>query len=110
MAVNYPFGDVATATLAASGAQTLTITSQETFVSTPAALSASFTLTVAVGSQVKAGAKLHFTVLTTATETVTFAGSLKAPAVQGAAGKTWSQSFAFNGTNFYPCGAKIQVD
>ena len=50
------------------------------------------------------------TVKTTSTETTTFVGAIVAPVVTGVAGKTWSQAFIYNGTNFYPCGAKIQVD
>ena len=30
--------------------------------------------------------------------------------VTGAAGKTWCQSFWYDGTVFLPCGAKIQID
>jgi hypothetical protein len=53
---------------------------------------------------------LHIKVKTTATETFTFGTGIDAPTVTGVAGKTWCQSFWFDGTVFLPSGAKIQID
>jgi hypothetical protein len=73
-------------------------------------LTGNATLTVTADPELKAGARLSLVIKTTATETFTFAGDIFAPVVTGVAGKTWAQAFVYNGTDFYPCGAKIQVD
>ena len=73
-------------------------------------LTAAATISVSASSNLKAGAMLIVEIKTTATEVTTFAGNIVAPTVTGVAGKTWSQAFIYNGTNFYPCGTKQQVD
>ena len=73
-------------------------------------LTAAATLSLTASSNLKAGAILLVAVKTTSTEVTTFAGSVVAPAVTGVAGKTWTQAFLYNGTNFYPMGVKQQVD
>jgi hypothetical protein len=110
MAVNYPFGEVATLTIAATGTTAATISSQETVVSTLTTLTGNGTLDLTISSEVKAGAKLHIKLKTTATETFTFGTGIDAPTVTGVAGKTWTQSFFYDGTVFLPSGAKIQID
>jgi hypothetical protein len=105
----YPFGAAQDVTIAATGETAITIidTAYNSVIPT---LTGNATLTVTKGSQLRAGAKLSLVIKTTATETFTFAGDIVAPVVTGVAGKTWAQAFVFNGTKFYPAGAKIQVD
>lgn len=110
MAVKYPFGAADTLTIAATGTTAATITNQETYVSTLPTLTGNATLDLTIDSEVIAGAKLHLKVKTTATETFTFGTGIDAPTVTGVAGKTWCQSFWYDGTTFLPCGAKIQID
>lgn len=107
--IKFPFGDAQDITIAATGATAVTVidTAYNSVIPT---LTGNATLTVTAGSQLKAGARISLVVKTTATETFTFAGDIVAPLVTGVAGKTWSQSFYYNGTKFYPAGAKIQVD
>jgi hypothetical protein len=108
--LNYPFGAAQGFTCAASGTVAVTISNQMSYVSAVPTLTAAATLSLTASSSLKAGAICLVTVKTTSTEVTTLAGSVLAPAVTGAAGKTWSQAYLYNGTNFYPCGAKIQVD
>lgn len=108
--VNSPFGSAGTITIAATGTTAATISNQVTYVSSLPTLTGNATLDLTISSELKAGAMLHLKVKTTATETFTFGTSIDAPTVTGVAGKTWTQSFWFDGTNFLPCGAKIQID
>jgi hypothetical protein len=110
MSVNAPFGTAGTLTIAATGTTAATISNQETYVSTLTTLTGNATLDLTISSELKAGALLHLKVKTTGTETFTFGTSIDGPTVTGVAGKTWCQSFWFDGTTFLPCGAKIQID
>jgi hypothetical protein len=110
MPVNAPFGTAGTLTIAATGTTAATISNQETYVSTLTTLTGNATLDLTISSELKAGALLHLKVKTTATETFTFGTSIDGPTVTGVSGKTWCQSFWFDGTTFLPCGAKIQID
>jgi len=107
--IKAPFGESQNITIAATGATAVTITNHDSGNQTIPTLTGNATLTV-TATGVLAGALLSLRIKTTATETFTFAGAIIAQVVTGVAGKTWSQSFVFNGTNFYPAGAKIQVD
>lgn len=107
--VKYPFGTAQDVTIAATGATAVTI-SDVAYNSVIPTLTGNATLTVTADAELKAGARLSLVIKTTATETFTFAGDIVAPVVTGVAGKTWAQAFVYNGTKFYPCGAKIQVD
>lgn len=107
--IKSPFGAVGTLTIAATDTTAATITNSITVSNLPT-LTGNATLDLTIDSELKAGAELHITVKTTATETFTFGTGIEAPVVTGVGGKTWSQSFFYNGTAFYPMGAKIQVD
>jgi len=107
--IKAPFGESQDLTIAATGATAVTITNQVSGNQTIPTLTGNATLTV-TATGLTAGAPLSLVIKTTAEETFTFAGDIIAPVVTGVAGKTWSQSFVFNGTKFYPSGAKIQVD
>jgi hypothetical protein len=108
--INYPYGPVGTITIAATGTSAVAITDSVTMVDGLTTLTGNATLDVTVDEQVKKGAMLHLKVKTTATETFTFGTGINAPTVTGVAGKTWCQSFWYDGTDFLPCGAKIQID
>lgn len=95
---------------AAGGTQSYTISNNMNYVGTVPTLTANLTVSVTASSQLKAGAQILLTIKTNGSETTTFSGSIVGPVVTGSAGKTWSQAFLYNGTNFYPQGAKIQVD
>jgi len=111
-AQTYKFPNAASTdlTIATSGTTAVTVINNMNHVASVPTLTANAVFSVTASSQLKAGAIILLTVKTTSTETTTFAGSIVAPVVTGAAGKTWSQAYLYNGTNFYPMGAKIQVD
>lgn len=108
--INAPYGDAGTLTIAATGTTAATISNQTTYVSSLTTLTGNATLDLTLSSELKAGAMLHLKVKTTATETFTFGTGIDGPTVTGAAGKTWTQSYYYDGTIFLPCGAKIQID
>lgn len=108
--ISYPFGPADTLVIAATGTTTKTVSNQETYVESLTTLTGNGTLDLTLSEDLVAGAKLHIKVKTTATETFTFGTGIDAPVVTGVAGKTWCQSFWYDGTIFLPCGAKIQID
>lgn len=105
-----PFGAVDAQTIVAAGTDgAKTITNQFTTITT-ATLTGNVALAITVGAEVKAGAMLLLVATTNGTETITFSSGIVGPVITGGAGKTVSQMFVYNGTKFYPAGAKIQVD
>lgn len=108
--VNAPFGAEGTITIAATGTTAATINNQITSTESLTTLTGNATLDLTLSSELNAGAVLNLKVKTTATETFTFGTGIDAPVVTGVAGKTWCQSFWYDGTIFLPCGAKIQID
>lgn len=111
-AQTWPFGAGTnmTSLTAAGGTVVVNITNQFTYMGTVPTLTANATLSLTASSYVKAGAILLVNVKTNGTETTALTGLLSAPTVTGVAGKTWTQGFIYNGSKFYPMGAKIQVD
>lgn len=108
--INSPFGAAGTISIEATGTTAATISNQVTYVSSLPTLTGNATLNLTIGSEVKAGALLHLKVKTTASETFTMGTGIDGPTVTGSAGKTWTQSFWYDGSTFLPCGAKIQID
>lgn len=108
--INSPFGSAGTITIEATGTTAATISNDVTYVSSLPTLTGNATLNLTLSSELKAGAMLHLKVKTTATETFTFGTGIDGPTVTGVAGKTWCQSFWYDGSTFLPCGAKIQID
>lgn len=108
--INAPFGEAeAVAIVAAGTGGTLTISNQLTVITT-ATLTGNLALALTAGSELKAGAIVQLVATMAGTETVTFSVDVVAPVITGSAAKTVTQAFMFNGTKFYPTGAKIQVD
>jgi hypothetical protein len=108
--INKPFGAAGTLAITATGTTAATISNDVTYVETLPTLTGNATLDLTLSSELNAGAMLHLKVKTTASETFTFGTGIDGPVVAGAAGKTWCQSFWYDGTIFLPCGAKIQID
>ena len=108
--INAPFGASDTLTIAATGTTAATISNATTTVTSLTTLTGNATLDLTLDANLKAGARLNIKVKTTATETFTFGTGIDAPVVTGVAGKTWCQSFWYDGTIFLPSGAKIQID
>jgi hypothetical protein len=108
--INSPFGSAGTVAIEATGTTAATISNFITNVEALTTLTGNATLDLTLDSDLKAGAMLNIKVKTTGTETFTFGTGIDAPVVTGSAGKTWCQSFWYDGTIFLPCGAKIQID
>jgi hypothetical protein len=108
--IKAPFGASDTLTIAATGTTAATISNQVTTVTALPTLTGNATLDLTLSSELKAGAMLHIKCKTTAAETFTFGTGIDGPVVTGVAGKTWTQSFFYDGTIFLPAGAKIQID
>ena|SRR3990172_4978237 len=107
--IKSPYGAAGSITVEVTGTTAVTLTNFITITNLPT-LTGNATLDVTASAELVAGSKLLVTMKTTGTETFTFTGAIVAPVVTGSAGKTWSQNFIFNGTKYYPAGAKIQVD
>lgn len=108
--IKYPSGNATAFTLSAGATNNITANNTMNYVSSVTTLTAATTLSMTIAPNLKAGSIFNLVVKTTGTETVTFTGAIVAPVITGVAGKTVSQSFVYNGVNFYPMGAKIQVD
>ena len=106
----WPAGSASNYTIAVTGAVAIAANNNNIYNAAIPTLTGNITVTVTKNAKLKPGAILSIVVKTNGSETTTFAGDIVAPVVTGSAGKTWSQSFVFNGTKYYPCGAKIQVD
>lgn len=104
-----PFGASQDVTIAVTGATAVTINKNAINQTIPT-LTGNATVTITAHADLEVGTEMSFIIKTTATETFTVAGDIVGPVVTGVAGKTWSQGYKYNGTKFYPVGAKIQVD
>ena len=95
----------------ATGAQAVTITSDVTIIDgVTTEATGNRTINLTINSNVRAGARLQVRNKTNGTETLTHGTLITGPVITGSAGKTTSQSFTFDGTDFLPDGAKIQID
>lgn len=109
--IKSPFGEASDITIAATGTTAVTIDNSVTMNKTLPTLTGNATLNLTISSELKAGSRLFLKVKTTGAETFTFGtGFSTVPVVTGAAGKTWTQAFYFDGTVFFPMGAKNQID
>jgi hypothetical protein len=108
--LKFPFGAVDAQTILAAGTDgAKTINSNFTTITT-GVLTGNVALAITVGAEVAAGAVIMLVAKMNGTETITFSSGIVGPVITGSAGKTVSQMFVYNGTKFYPAGAKIQVD
>lgn len=111
MGVNAPFGDASVASLTATGAQAITIGNYVTVIdgdTVPA--TGNRTLNMSVNSDVEPGALVHIRSKTAGTETTIFGTGITAPTITGVAGKTFTQSFIYDGTTLKPVGLSVQID
>lgn len=102
MSVKFPYGSAQELIiLAQGGTVTKAITNNNTLIETET-LTDNVVLNLEVDENVQPGALLTIKCTTNGTETFEFGGEINAPTITGVAGKTWSQSFIYNGVNFYP--------
>lgn len=111
--IKYPFGPAdQSPVLTVAAAQPVSITDQFTIidgVTTPAATN-NRTLTLTISSEVKAGAQIFLKNKTTGTETTIAGTGFTFPTITGVAGKTFCQSYIYDGTTFKPTAAALQID
>lgn len=110
----YPFGPADILPLTATGAQAVAIANDCVIldaVTTQVTGNITINLTIpTTGYVLKAGAKLFLKVNTVGTQTTTFGTGFTAPTITGVAGKTFTQTFIFDGTNYLPQGAALQIN
>lgn len=108
----FPWGPADEFALAATGAQSFEISNSLTFidgVTAEATGNRTINLT-AIHPSVTKGAKIIVKLKTAATQTTTFGTGFTAPVITGVAGKTIVQEFIYDGTQFIPSGAELQID
>jgi hypothetical protein len=109
--VRYPFGAADALSLTATGAQALSIDNQMTIVDgVTTEASGNRTINLTVNSLVKAGAIIFIKLKTNGTETTAFGTTMSGATLTGAAGKTKTVVFVYDGTNFVESGTPVQID
>lgn len=108
MAVHFPFGDAATLSLTATGAQALTVSNWFTYVDgVTVEATGNRTLNVTAGDQIKVGARVLVASKTNATETTIFGTGITGATITGVAGKTITKEFVYTGSAFVAVGEQI---
>ena len=109
--VTNPFGVAETIVLSATGNQAVIIKNDITILDGASTIATgNRTLIATLSAQLKIGAKILLKAKTTGTETTIFSTGFVAPTITGVAGKIKTQGFIFDGTNFLPTGASLQID
>jgi len=110
-AIRSPWGAGTTSVMSATGTQAITINDQDTVIDgATTQATGNRTLDLTIDSQIKVGATLIIVNKTAAAETLTYGTGITAPVIIGVAGKTTSQGFKYDGTNFLPTGEQQQAD
>lgn len=111
MSIKHPFGLADAKVLTATGTQAITIDDDFTVIDgVTVEATANRTLDLTVSSEIGSGARLLVKVKTNGTEDTVFGTGITSATITGVAGKTITQGFTFDGTNFLPDGAKQQID
>lgn len=87
------------------------IKQQVTCIHLSAAMTGAMTINLTIDSQVSPGAIIHLKAASNTTaRDITFGTGFNAPVLTGVISKTKVQSFIYDGTNFLPMGAALQID
>lgn len=109
--IKYPFGSSDSFEMTATGAQAVTIIDNFTVIDgVTVEATGDRTLDLTITSDITSGARLTIKHKTNAAEILTFGTLITAPVLIGVAGKTFTQSFTYDGTNFLADGAALQDD
>lgn len=109
--IKYPFGAADSKALTATGAQAITIDDDLTIIDGVSVVgTGNRTLNLTINAEVKAGAKILLKAKTAGVETTIFGTGITAPTITGAAAKTKTQAFTYDGTVFLPDGLSVQID
>ncbi|HTF81464.1 MAG TPA: hypothetical protein VL947_07060 [Cytophagales bacterium] len=107
--VKWPFGKATVLTPDMASIIAIDARNNKTIVNL--SINADVTLNVTPDAQLAAGAELILKVTATNTgDDVTLGTSIDGPNIVGAATKTKTQGFVYNGTAFIPTGAAVQID
>lgn len=109
--LKWPFGLADSKELTATGTQAITIDDTMTIIDgVTVEATGNRTLNLTINPEVKAGAKILLKSKTNGTETTIFGTGISSVTIAGVAGKTKTQSFTYDGTNFLPDGTAVQID
>ena len=109
--IKYPFGLADTKTLSATGAQAIIIDDNLTIIDgVTTQATGNRTINLTIDAELKAGARILLKSKTNATETTIFGTGISSVTIAGVAGKTKTQGFTYDGSNFLPDGTAVQID
>ena len=109
--IKYPFGLADTKTLSATGAQAITIDDNLTIIDgVTTEATGNRTINLTIDAELKAGARILLKSKTNSTETTIFGTGISSVTITGVAGKTKTQGFTYDGSNFLPEGTSVQID
>lgn len=105
----WPFGAADHLTPDYAAVITAAIENQLTIIE--ATLAGALQLDLDIDPEVRKGAKIVVKIKAAALgDDVTFGAGIDGPLLEGVAGKTKTQTFVFDGTNFVASGASVQID
>lgn len=109
--VRWPFGEATTTALSATGDQAISVDNDLTIIDgVTVVATGNRTLILTIPTDIKAGARMIVKAKTTGTETTIFSTGFIAPTVTGVAGKTKVVELVYDGTQFVPTAAAVQID
>jgi len=109
--IKWPFGPASKVALTATGAQAIAIANDLTIVDgVTVEATGNRTLNLTVDASVNAGARLFVKSKTNNQETTIFGTTMKGATITGAAGKTKTVEFIYDGTDFVEAGTPVQID
>ena len=109
--IKYPFGLADSKTLSATGAQAITIDDNLTIIDgVTTEATGNRTINLTIDAELKAGARILLKSKTNSTETTIFGTGISSVTITGVAGKTKTQGFTYDGSNFLPEGTSVQID
>ena len=109
--VKFPWGAASIVPLTDTGAQAVSINNDMTIIDgVTVAAAGNRTINLTVDSGVNAGAHLFIKSKTTGTETTIFGTGMTGATITGAAGKTKTALFIYDGTSFIEAGTPVQID
>ena len=109
--IKYPFGLADSKALSATGAQAITIDDNLTVIDgVTTEATGNRTINLTIDAELKAGARILLKSKTNSTETTIFGTGISSVTITGVAGKTKTQGFTYDGSNFLPEGTSVQID
>jgi hypothetical protein len=109
--VKFPFGEITTTALSATGAQAVSVDNLMTIIDgVTTEATGNRTINLTIPDDIIAGARIFVKSKTNGTETTIFGTGCSAPTITGVAGKTKVVELIYDGTNFVAAAAALQID